>query len=166
MMNDPFRKLLTSIITLFLPFCIMALEEVTSSSEIFSTLCWATASSPLKCRQYTLYSPKHKLYFVFFAGYTGKNTGKPYDPTDFDFVSIFQNKLEVSALSFDLQVHGRTPQVQHMLNHSFHREVSEEKFNCFSAITITPRAALAGYRNAYIHGSNAWYIFKYFYPNW
>ena len=160
MMNDPFKKLLISIITLFLPFCIMALEEVTSSSEIFSTLCWATASSPLKCRQYTLYSPKHKLYFVFFAGYTGKNTGKPYDPTDFDFVSIFQNKLEVSALSFDLQAHGRTPQVQHMLNHSFHREVSEEKFNCFSAITITPRAALAGYYLKEKHFSSAVYLHK------
>lgn len=160
MMNDPFKKLLTSIITLFLPFCIMALEEVTSSSEIFSTLCWATASSPLKCRQYTLYSPKHKLYFVFFAGYTGKNTGKPYDPTDFDFVSIFQNKLEVSALSFDLQAHGRTPQVQHMLNHSFHREVSEEKFNCFSAITITPRAALASYYLKEKHFRSAVYLHK------
>jgi hypothetical protein len=110
----------------------MALEEVTSSSEIFSTLCWATVSSPQECRQYTLYSPKHKLYFVFFAGYTGKNTGKPYDPTDFDCVSIFQNKLEVSALAFGLEACSRTPHVKHILNHSFHRDISEDILDRYS----------------------------------
>lgn len=162
MMNDLFKKLLISIITLFLPFCIMALEEVTSSSEIFSTFCWATVSSPLKCRQYTLYSPKHKLYFVFFAVYTGKNTGKPYDPTDFDFdfVSIFQNKLEVSALTFGLEARSRTPHVKHILNHSFHRDISEDILDRYSAITITPRAALAGYYLKEKFFSSAVYLHK------
>ena len=153
MMNDPFKKLLISIITLFLPFCIMALEEVTSSSEIFSTLCWATASSPLKCRQYTLYSPKHKLYFVFFAGYTGKNTGKPYDPTDFDLVSIFQNKLEKNFLSFYLE--PGSSQISQMLNREFHPAVPDDNMNYFSAITVTHKHVLAGYhlnKKNYISG--------------
>lgn len=160
MMNDPFKKLLISIITLFLPFCIMALEEVTSSSEIFSTLCWATVSSSQECRQYTLYSPKHKLYFVFFAGYTGKNTGKSYDPTDFDFVSIFQNKLEVSALAFGLEARSRTPHVKHILNHSFHRDISEDILDRYSAITITPRSVLAGYFLKENHYDSIVYLFK------
>lgn len=89
-----FFKNIFVVITFLFPVLTEALEKVSLPPKFFHSLCYASVASPQKCSQVTFYSAKHKLYFVFFAGYTGKNTGKSYDPSDFDHVSIFQNKLE------------------------------------------------------------------------
>ena len=148
-----FFKNIFVVITFLFPVLTEALEKVSLPPKFFHSLCYASVASPQKCSQVTFYSAKHKLYFVFFAGYTGKNTGKSYDPSDFDHVSIFQNKLEKNFLSFYLE--PGSSQISQMLNREFHPAVPDDKMNYFSAITVTHKHVLAGYhlnKKNYISG--------------
>lgn len=124
------------IMSFVFPFLAMALEEISSPAEVFNILCKASIASPQECRQFTLYSKKHKLYFVFFAAYT--------DPTDFDHVFIFRNKLEVTSFSFYLDPSfARATQV---LDRGFHPDIMmEDKINYLSEVSVSPKAVFAGY---------------------
>ena len=132
------------IMSFVFPFLAMALEEISSPAEVFNILCKASLASPQECRQFTLYSKKHKLYFVFFAAHTGKKTGKSYDPTDFDHVFIFRNKLEVTSFSFYLA--PSFAQATQVLDRGFHPDIMmEDKINYLSEVSVSPKAVFAGY---------------------
>ena len=124
------------IMSFIFPILAMALEEISSPAEIFNILCKASIASPQECRQFTLYSKKHKLYFVFFAAYT--------DPTDFDHVFIFRNKLEVTSFSFYLN--PSSAQATQVLDRGFHPDIMmEDKINYLSEVSVSPKAVYAGY---------------------
>ena len=136
----------------------MALEEISSPAEIFNILCKTSMASPQECRQFTLYSKKHKLYFVFFAAHTGKKTGKSYDPADFDQVFIFRDKLEVPSLSFYLDPYFvRMGQV---LDRGFHPDIMEDKINYLSDISVSPQAVVAGYYLNKKHHRSSVFLFN------
>lgn len=146
------------IMSFIFPFLAMALEEISSPAEVFNILCKASIASPQECRQFTLYSKKHKLYFVFFATYTGKKTGKSYDPADFDQVFIFRDKLEVPSLSFYLDPYF--VRIGQVLDRGFHPDIMEDKINYLSDISVSSQAVVAGYYLNKKHHRSSVFLFN------
>ena len=128
-------------IFLFSPFLAAALEETAIPESLFYKICSVSLASPQECRQFALYSPRHKLYFLFCAAY---DIGKP-GSSSFDHVFIFRNSLNEQSLAFYWEPAGKSSQIQQILDRNFNQDIPEDKFRYTSSITIHTKAAVASY---------------------
>ena len=140
-MHDSLKKILILLFAFLFPLFGMALEEVKLPFGLLYKISSATMTSPLKCRNFVLHSPKHKLYFVFAAAYNiGKN-----ESSELDHVFIFQDDLDVHSLVFYLVADEKHQRVEQLLNQSFHQDIPDNKFQWYSSVSVSPKAAVSGF---------------------
>ena len=140
-MNSCFYKFPLLLTAFFFPLLLMALEKIELPIGLRYRISAASMATLQNCRQITLFSEKHKYYFVFSTAYDlGQDKSK-----EFDHIFIFRNDLNERSLVFYWEPYFNFVQIQQLLDNNFHQDIPADKFRWFSGIAISEKAAVAGY---------------------